>query len=312
MLPSSLKRRNFLKSALGLTGAVALGEWPFEAFAETNAAALQVTILHTNDVHSRLDPFPKNDPRLAGRGGVANRARLIGQIREQTPHVLLFDAGDVFQGTPYFNFYKGKPEIELMSLMGYDAVTMGNHDFDGGIELYAEQIKKYANFEVLVANYDFTNTPLQAIAKPYKIFKIKGLRIGVFGIGINPKGLIPDQLFGGTQYLNPIQKANETAAFLRNEQKCSLVVCLSHLGYKMGKEEPSDLVLAAQSKNIDLIIGGHTHTFLNQPEVIKDLNGQPVLVNQVGWGGVNVGRLDFTFDRISKQFFMESQSLPVS
>lgn len=305
------QRRDFLKNILGLSGAVALGQWPFEAAAETNAANLKLTILHTNDVHSRLDPFPKTDPRLAGRGGVANRARLIGDIRAQEPNVLLFDAGDVFQGTPYFNFYKGKPEIELMSLMGYDAVTMGNHDFDGGIELYAQQIKAYANFEVLVANYDFSNTPMQSIAKPYKIFKIHGLKVGVFGIGINPAGLIPEKLFGGTQHLDPIQKANETAAFLRNEKKCSLVVCLSHLGYKMSKNEPSDLIMAAQSRHIDLIIGGHTHTFLNQPEAVKDLNGKPVLVNQVGWGGVNVGRLDFTFDRVSKQVFMQSQSLPV-
>ena len=305
-------RRSFIKNVVGASGALALGQWPLAALAETMAASLKITILHTNDMHSRFDPFPKSDARLGGRGGVANRARIISQIREQTPNVLLFDAGDIFQGTPYFNFYKGKPEIEVMSLMGYDAVTMGNHDFDGGLDLYAKQIKEHAKFEVLVANYDFTNAVVKDLAKPYKIFKVKGVKIGVFGLGINPKGLIPDQLFGGVQYQEPIAKANETAAFLRNEEKCSLVVCLSHLGYKMnGKDEPSDLILAAQSRHIDLIIGGHTHTFLDKPDTVQNLDKKPVLVNQVGWGGVNVGRLDFTFDRVSKQVFMESQTVAV-
>ncbi|MFN4147094.1 MAG: metallophosphoesterase [Runella sp.] len=304
-----MNRRHFLRyTALG--GAATLLDWPLESWADIQAKNLNITILHTNDQHSRLDPFPPND-RLAGRGGVANRARIIEKIRAEQPHVLLFDAGDIFQGTPYFNFYKGRPEIELMSQMGYDAVTMGNHDFDGGLDLYVEQIKKYANFSVLVANYDFRNTVMEGLAKPYQIFKIKGLRIGVFGLGIDPKGLIPEKLFGGTVYLDPVKVANETASRLRFDEKCSFVICLSHLGYKMSEGEISDLTLAPQTQNIDLIIGGHTHTFLDTPTVLKNQIGKPVLINQAGWGGVSLGRLDFTFDRVAKKVFYQSQEVKV-
>jgi 5'-nucleotidase len=305
-----MQRRLFLKNIVGASSAVALGAWPFETWAETSAKNLKITILHTNDQHSRLEPFPKND-RLAGRGGVVNRARILSKIRAEEPNILLFDAGDIFQGTPYFNFYKGRPEIELMSEMGYDAVTMGNHDFDGGLDLYVKQIKEFAKFPVLVANYDFTNTAMQGLAQPFKIFKVQGVKIGVFGLGINPQGLIPEKLFGGAKYLDPIKTANETAAFLRNEKKCSLVVCLSHLGYKMSDGEVSDLVMAPQTKDIDLIIGGHTHTFLNEPTALKNQAGKQVLINQAGWGGASIGRLDFTFDRVSKQVYYESQALPV-
>jgi len=305
-----MQRRLFIQNILGATGAITLGAWPQESWAETNGTDLKITLLHTNDMHSRLDPFPKTD-RLAGRGGIVNRARILSQIRAQEPNVLLFDAGDIFQGTPYFNFYKGRPEIELMSQMGYDAVTIGNHDFDGGLDLYVNQIQKYATFPVLVANYDFTNTAMQGLAQPYKIFKIHGVKIGVFGLGIDPKGLIPEKLFGGTKYLDPIKVATETASFLRNEKKCSLVVCLSHLGYKMSYGEISDLVLAPQTEHIDLIIGGHTHTFLNEPTVVKNKKGRPVLINQAGWGGASIGRLDFTFDKVSKKVFHQSQEVTV-
>lgn len=295
---------------MGVSGAVALGQWPLESWAETNATSLKITILHTNDQHSRLEPFPKTD-RLAGRGGVVNRARILTKIRSEEPNVLLFDAGDIFQGTPYFNFYKGRPEIELMSQMGYDAVTMGNHDFDGGLDLYVKQIKDYAKFPVLVANYDFTDTVMQGLAQPYKIFKVQGVKIGVFGLGINPKGLIPEKLFGGTKYLDPVKAANDTAALLRHQKKCSLVICLSHLGYKMDGGEISDLLMAPQTKDIDLIIGGHTHTFLDTPTVLKNQVGKQILVNQAGWGGASLGRLDFTFDRVSKQVYYASQAVPV-
>lgn len=305
-----MQRRLFIKNIMGVSSAVALGQWPLESWAETHAKSLKITILHTNDQHSRLEPFPKTD-RLAGRGGVVNRARILTKIRSEEPNVLLFDAGDIFQGTPYFNFYKGRPEIELMSQMGYDAVTMGNHDFDGGLDLYVKQIKDYAKFPVLVANYDFTNTAMQGLGQPYKIFKIHGVKIGIFGLGINPQGLIPEKLFGGIKYLDPVKVANETAAFLRNEKKCSLVVCLSHLGYKMDGGEISDLLMAPQTKDVDLIIGGHTHTFLDTPTVLKNQNGKQILVNQAGWGGASLGRLDFTFDRVSKQVYYASQAVSV-
>lgn len=283
----------------------------FDSWAQTEASSIKLTILHTNDTHSHLDPFPAGD-RNAGKGGVVNRARLLSQIRQQEENVLLFDAGDIFQGTPYFNLFHGEPEVQSLSMLGYDAITMGNHDFDGGIELFARQIRNHATFPVLVANYDFTNTPLKDLVNPYKVFKVKGLRIGVFGLGIQPKGLIPPKLFGDTVYLDPLKKANEIAAFLRNEEKCSLVVCLSHLGFKGDASEVVDPILAAQSRHIDFIIGGHTHTFLPEPKTYKNLDGQPVIVNQVGFGGINLGRLDFTFDRVSKQVFSSGSNLVIS
>ena len=304
-------RRDFLKKTLGLGGALALGGWPLESLAETAAQVVKITVLHTNDVHSHLDPFPASDPRNAGKGGIVNRARLVSRIRAAEKNVLLLDAGDAFQGTPYFNFFGGEPEIRAMSLLGYDAMTMGNHDFDGGAELFARQIKAHANFPVLVANYDVSQSPLREVVKPYRVFKKDGVRIGVFGLGIAPDGLIPLNLFAGTRYLDPVAKANEMAAFLRNEEKCSLVVCLSHLGYSMQGGEISDLKLAPQTRGIDLVIGGHTHTFLREPTTVPNLDGKPMLVNQVGFGGINLGRLDFTFDRVTKQVFAQSQTAPV-
>lgn len=304
-------RRDFLKNLAGVGGTLALGSWSLESLAETAASAVKITILHTNDVHSHLDPFPASDPRNAGKGGIVNRARLISRIRSEEKNVLLFDAGDAFQGTPYFNFFHGEPEIRAMSLLGYDAMTMGNHDFDGGAELFARQIKAHANFPVLVANYDVSQSPLNGTVQPFKIFKKGGVKIGVFGLGIAPDGLIPLNLFAGTRYLDPVARANETARFLRNEEQCSLVVCLSHLGYALQGNEISDLKLAPQTRGIDLIIGGHTHTFLKEPTIVQNLDGKPVLINQVGFGGINLGRLDFTFDRVTKQVFAESRTMPV-
>jgi 5'-nucleotidase len=304
-------RRDFLKKTLGLTGTLALGTWPLESLAETAAGAVRLTILHTNDVHSHLDPFPASDPRNAGKGGIVNRAKLISQIREAEKNVLLFDAGDAFQGTPYFNFFGGEPEIQAMSLLGYDAMTMGNHDFDGGAELFARQVKAHASFPVLVANYDVSQSPLSDTVKPYQVFRKEGVKIGVFGLGIAAEGLIPLNLFAGTRYLDPVQKANELASFLRNEEQCSLVVCLSHLGYRMDGNQISDLKLAPQTRGIDLIIGGHTHTFLKEPTTVLNLDGKPMLINQVGFGGINLGRLDFTFDRVTKQVFAQSRTTAV-
>ncbi|OZI07406.1 metallophosphatase [Siphonobacter sp. BAB-5385] len=302
-------RRQFFRQLTGLSGALLLGS--FDGWAQAEAESLKLTILHTNDTHSHLDPFPAGD-RNAGKGGVVNRARLLSKIRQEASHVLLFDAGDIFQGTPYFNLFHGEPEVQSLSMLGYDAITMGNHDFDGGMELYAKQIRDHATFPVLVANYDFKNTPLQGVVKPYKVFKVNGLRIGVFGLGIQPRGLIPAKLFGETQYLDPLTKANEVAAFLRKEEKCSLVICLSHLGFKGGAGELIDPILAAQSRHIDLIIGGHTHTFLPEPKIFTNLDKKPVLVNQVGFGGINLGRLDFTFDRVTKQVFSSGNNLTVA
>ncbi|AQG80793.1 bifunctional metallophosphatase/5'-nucleotidase [Spirosoma montaniterrae] len=288
---SASNRRQFLKL---LGTAAVVGSITPDVLAARKATS--ITILHTNDVHSRLDPFPMDGGRNAGRGGVARRATLLRQIRQQQANVLLFDAGDVFQGTPYFNLYKGEPEILAMNQLGYDAGTLGNHDFDGGIDNMVTQFGK-ATFPVLIANYDFKNTVMDGHTMPYKIFRRDGVRIGVFGLGIRPDGLIPKDAYRETKYLDPIEIGNDMAGKLRQNEKCDFVVCLSHLGFKYDGPTVSDNVLAAKSRNIDLIIGGHTHTFLDAPVTVNNLDNKPVWINQVGFAGINLGRIDLTFER---------------
>lgn len=281
---------------------------PQTLFAAEETNKIKLTILHTNDVHSRLDPFPMDGSNNAGLGGVAARAELIKKIRAEEEHVLLLDAGDIFQGTPYFNLYKGEPEIKVMTMMGYDAATMGNHDFDAGLENFANQLQ-HARFPILMNNYDFTHTPMESKYVPYKIFKKGSLKIGVTGVGIEMKGLVPDNLFGETKYLDPIQKASETAEYLKRNEKCDLVICLSHLGYKYSDNKVSDRVLAKESEFVDIIIGGHTHTFMDKPETIVNKKGQDVLINQVGWAGIVLGRIDVEFSNTKKKKLTESNTV---
>jgi len=270
----------------------------------------KLVILHTNDVHSRIDPFPMDGGRNQGLGGVAARAALINEIRAKEEHVLLFDAGDIFQGTPYFNFFKGEPEIRSMSAMAYDASTMGNHDFDAGLDNFATQWGK-AKFPLIICNYDFASTPLENINKPYTIFKRGNLKIGVTGVGIELKGLVPDQLAGNTRYLDPVQVVNEVAYTLKRKKDCDMVICLSHLGYKYTDNKVSDEILAKESDNIDLIIGGHTHTFFEAPVILKNKNGNDVIVNQVGWAGIILGRLDFNFYKSKRNNLIDYKSITI-
>jgi 5'-nucleotidase len=293
-------RRQFLK-LLGTAAVVGSVAPDVLANSSGRSKSTSLTILHTNDVHSRLDPFPMDGSRNAGKGGVARRATLIQKIRQEqvdghSRNVLLFDAGDIFQGTPYFNVYKGEPEILAMNKLGYDAGTIGNHDFDGGIDNMVTQFGK-ASFPLLIANYDFKNTVMDGRTMPYKVFEKDGVRIGVFGLGIKPEGLIPRDAYRETKYLDPIELGNDTAAKLRTDKKCDYVICLSHLGFKYNDATVSDNVLAAKTQNIDLIIGGHTHTFLDAPVAVNNLNSQPVWINQVGFAGINLGRIDLTFDK---------------
>lgn len=305
-----LSRKQFIRRGSLLAGAC-LAAPALRAWDGREEEEIRLTILHTNDTHSRMEPFPMDGSRNQGLGGIAPRARLIEEIRRQERQVLLFDAGDIFQGTPYFNLYKGEPEIRAMSSMGYDACTIGNHDFDAGMENLATQLTRHARFPMLVCNYDFTGTPMEGKTAAYRIFRKGALKIGVFGLGIEGKGLIPDNLFGATRYLDPVEKARETAARLKRE-KCDLVICLSHLGYRYeGSSKVSDMKLAADTENIDLIIGGHTHTFLEKPQVVKNKSGHDVVVNQVGWAGINLGRLDYVFSRVSGKKMVNSMSLSV-
>lgn len=302
-------RRQFIKQ-LGM-GGMLLGvkQYPWQEWI-AGADITRITILHTNDVHSRIEPFPMDGSRNAGLGGAARRAALIKQVRSEQEHVLLFDSGDIFQGTPYFNFYGGELEMKLMKEMQYDAATMGNHDFDGGIEGFAKHWPT-GGFDLLCANYQLTNTPLQGKAKDYIVYKKGDIKIGVFGLGIELDGLVPQALYGETRYLDPIVHANKIAGILKNDEGCDYVICLSHLGYKYENSKVSDLVLAAQTKGIDLILGGHTHTFLKEPTLVKGSDGKAVVINQAGWAGIQLGRLDLYFERNKKGRCVSCKNLTV-
>ena len=255
-----------------------------------------LTILHTNDVHSHIDPFPVDHADFPGLGGLARRAGLVQSIREENPNTLLLDAGDIFQGTPYFNFYGGELEFKLMSKLKYDASTIGNHDFDNGIDGLLAQLP-YASFDFLIANYDFSNTVLDGYTKPYKTYVRDGIKVGIYGIGIQLAGLVTKKLYKETEYLDPYEIALDMETQLRETEKCDVVICLSHLGYSYENEnKPDDLTLAQRTQHTDLIIGGHTHTFLERPTIVTNSGGRDILVNQVGCFGVNLGRIDFYFD----------------
>ncbi|MBT8319204.1 MAG: metallophosphatase [Gramella sp.] len=288
-----MKRKDFIQNTAAATAFLSLGGLSTVSFKP--ASVKHITILHTNDVHSHIEPFGPEEGRNANLGGVARRATLIEQIRRENPHTLLLDAGDIFQGTPYFNFYGGELEFKLMSKLKYDAATIGNHDFDNGIDgLYAQL--PHADFDFVIANYDFSNTIMDGHTKDYKVFNKDGVKIGVFGIGIELQGLVNDRLFKETKYLDPVEMATEVSAKLKNEEKCDIIICLSHLGYKYKGNTISDIKLARATENIDLIIGGHTHTFLEKPTVEKNKIGKDVLVNQVGCYGLYLGRIDFYLD----------------
>jgi 5'-nucleotidase len=288
-------RRNFIKNSAFASAFLVTNKFPISSFID-DSNITKLTILHTNDVHSRIDPFPQDGSRNAGLGGAAKRATLIKKIRSTEKNVLLFDSGDIIQGTPYFNFYGGEIEMKLMKEMGYDAGTLGNHDFDGGLELF-DKIMPLGNFPFLVSNYNFENTILNNKTKNYTIFIKDEIRVGVFGLGIELKGLVPKTLYKETQYLDPIEIGNKTASILKNEEKCDFVICLSHLGYKYTDKKISDIVLAKSTKNIDLILGGHTHTFLERPVLEINTEGKKVVINQAGFGGLLLGQIEVFFEK---------------
>lgn len=302
-------RREFLQTVTGAGSLLGLGLLN-SAFKLEEDNHVRIVILHTNDVHSHIDPFPDNDPKYPGLGGVERRAALINKIRATEKNVLLLDAGDIFQGTPYFNMYGGELEMKLMTKMKYDASAIGNHDFDGGLENLSKQLN-HATFPLLCANYDFTGTPMEGKTLPYSIFEKEGIRIGVFGLGIELSGLVDSRLYGKTQYLDPIVKAAEMVHTLK-EKKCDLVVCLSHLGYKYENEKVSDIILARKSLGIDIIIGGHTHTFLDKPVIQKNREEKNVYVTQVGWAGIRLGKITIFTNKKTRKNTLESHSVIIS
>ena len=289
-------RRKFVKNILlGVTGIATLSSFDILDLGNKDKL-VKLTILHTNDMHSRIDPFGPNDKRYANRGGMSRIATLVEQIRNKESNVILLDAGDIFQGTPYFNLFGGEVELKLMSQMKYDASTLGNHDFDNGIDGF-NNVLHNANFPFLCANYDFNQTILKGKTKPYHIIEKQGIKIGIFGIGIELDGLVDSRLYGNTKYKDPIAAANKYAKLLKEKHACNAVICLSHLGYEYESETLSDKILAKETENIDLIIGGHTHTFLEKAVTSPNKVGKPTLINQAGWAALSLGRVDFYFNR---------------
>jgi 5'-nucleotidase len=251
----------------------------------------KIVILHLNDTHSRIEPFPSNAHYNAGEGGMERIYNYVQKTRQESANVLLFHCGDQVQGTPYFNFFAGETEISVGNLLGFDAACLGNHEFDNGLEFLAAMIKR-AKFPIVATNLDFTGTPVEGLTKPYLIIKKNGLKIGVIGQTIDFKGLVAKANSEGVKWLNPIETTNTTAEFLKNKEHCDLIIVISHLGYYPKDNKMGDTQLAEQTRNIDLILGGHTHTFMKNPVTVKNLDGKDVIINQTGSDGIYVGRID--------------------
>jgi len=293
---SSTSRREFLKAIA--SSALLINTSSFNNVnASDDSNITKITILHTNDTHSQIEPFPAGT-RNAGMGGVARRATFVRQIRTENPNTLLVDGGDSFQGTPYFNFYHGELEIKSMSLIGYDVITLGNHDFDDGVESLVKALQ-HAKFDIVSVNYNVEQSPLKDFVKPYVIRNLAGIKIGILGLGIDFDGLVTTDKHIGVTYQNPIEPAKAVVKELKETHKVDLIVALSHLGYRYENEPTrvSDINVAKAIPDIDFIVGGHTHTFMKEPDVIKHANGKQTLLFQVGFGGINVGRVDFTFSK---------------
>ncbi len=288
-------RREFLKKSLGTSLVLASSGFSSTIFRDDDNLT-KITILHTNDVHSRIDPFPMDGSRNEGLGGAVRRAKLIEDIRSKNEHVLLLDAGDIFQGTPYFNFYGGELEMKLMSEMAYDCATMGNHDFDAGVEGFYKQLP-HANFPFVVSNYEMKDTIIGSQVKKYLTFQKGDIKIGVVGVGIELKDLVPDKLYKNVIYQDPIHHADRYAKYLKKELDCDYVICLSHLGYKYSDNTVSDIHLAQNTEHIDLILGGHTHTFMYKPDIRRNLKGKEVVINQAGWAGILLGQIEVFFEK---------------
>ena len=299
-------RRNFLKYFVG-TSAVLAGFPALSKEVLKSKDLNHLTILYTNDIHSRIEPFPINDPKFSNMGGFARRAAVIDDIKKENGNILLLDAGDIFQGTPYFNLYQGELEYKLMSLMKYDATTLGNHDFDLGIDNIEKQMP-HANFSFINCNYNFSDTCLHDKISPYKIFIKNGIKIGVLGYGIELEGLVDKKMYKNTVYQNPVEIANTTAKLLKHDLGCDYIIALSHLGYKFEEKKISDTSMAPLTENIDLIIGGHTHSFLEHPVKIANRVGKEVYVTQVGWAGIWLGKLDVYFSYNSKKISHNSDN----
>ena len=291
-------RRTFLKQSILGGGALSLGLFPNELFA--SGQLVRLTVMHTNDMHCHIDPFPNSNAEYSGRGGMVRLASLIAKSRAENPNMILLDAGDMFQGTPYFNFFKGDLMLKLMSKMGYDGGTIGNHEFDNGLEGIVSALK-YAKFPIVSSNYDFSDTILSGLVMNHHILHKSGIKIGIYALGIELDGLIDKLNYGNTRYLDPLAVALKMEQMLKKDHHCDLVICLSHLGFSYQHNKISDSTLAPQTQYTDLIIGGHTHTFLDKPLELKNKDQKLILINQAGWAALAAGKIEFIFDRTGKK-----------
>jgi len=299
-------RRKFIRNSFFAgAGVLTSGYWSNEILAANDV--LKLTILHTNDTHSRIDPLPLNFPNYGGMGGFAKRAELVNQIRAIEKNVLLLDAGDIFQGTPYFNLFGGELELKLMSKLGYDAATMGNHDFDNGVEGF-HKVLPNASFPFICSNYNFENTLLNNSTKPYIVLSKNNIKIGIYGLGIELQGLVLPSLYAETKYNDALTKALEIEKRLKSDEKCDLIICLSHLGFEYDSKKMSDRILAKETYFTDIIIGGHTHSFIEEKVEEKNKQNQAVLISQVGFAGIKLGRIDVYFEPIKKKMKMNRKS----
>lgn len=292
-----MNRRIFIRNGLVGVAGISFVSTPFNLPAKSDFVT--VSILHTNDIHCHIEPFTGDNEKFTGKGGLARISEIVKRAKTENKNTLLFDAGDMFQGTAYYNYFKGELMLQLMSAVGYDAGTIGNHEFDDGLKGIADSLHS-AKFPIISSNYDFSNTELAGKFPRWKIFENDGITTGVYGLGIELKGLVGDKNIGNTIYNDPIKTALEMESFLKNEKKCDLVVCLSHLGLSYSGDKVSDMVLASETSMTDLIIGGHTHTFLEEPIIEKNKAGKQVIINQASWGGMVLGRIDFVFERSKK------------
>lgn len=256
----------------------------------TGENEVELRIVHTNDTHSCVMPVSphSSDTALADKGGFVRRAALVRDLRAEDNSLLLFDSGDFSQGSAYYNLYKGEVEVKLMNEMRYDAATIGNHEFDFGLENMA-RIFRMAGFPIVCANYHVEGTVLEGLVKPYVILERKGVKIGVFGLGTQLEGMVASENYAGVIYEDPITAANRVADILKHREHCDLVVCLSHLGWQIDGIDDSEVIPA--TRDIDIVLGGHSHTYMEHPEVVKNADGEYVYCNQMGKHGRYVGEL---------------------
>jgi len=291
MKNKAIENCNFI-SPLGVRGLLFLLFFSISVFAQQK---IKLVILHTNDTHSQVEPTDKSSLATSDMGGYARRLGVINQIRKAEENVILVDAGDFSQGTPYFNFYNGRVEIDAMNRMKYDAGTLGNHEFDNGIDTLAVVLKR-AKFQEVSCNYDVTNTLLNGILKPYTILIRNGVKIGILGLGVNPESLIFQKNYRGLIYSNPLAKANEISTYLKEKEKCEVIICLSHLGANKSETEPNDWDIAHKTHFIDVIVGGHSHSLITDT-IEKNADGKPVVIAQMGKSGLYLGRIDLQLEK---------------